>query len=468
MLKENDAARETLNVNTWHNAGYTGKGVTIVLIDIEGKARENMRDYFFDPLNTQKEVGHASNVGFTAHEFAPDVRVLAFRSRQESFDWIAAHKDDVDIINVSMSGMGTVPVPIFSQYEKLGIPLICSSSNDYYDDKIAYPAAYPFTIAIGATNRDGNKAASYSNGGATLDAVALGIVYVQGDDGRIWPVKGTSFATPMVTGMLACYIQWRKERGVPTLAPEEARKFIHENCKDIEEEGFDLASGHGLFCLPEIVPEKEDIMPRIYISPSTQEQNKGLSPFTNEEEMMGKIADELIYLLKKDDRFLTRRNATYMEPYTIASDSNVWKADLHVAIHSNAGGGQGTEVYAYGPGTNSEKLAKALYAQIAPLSPGTDRGVKFNKGLIEVGDAVKATSCLIELGFHDNQKDAIWLAYNHEMIADRLYRGICDYYGYKYMAVAVAAVVGPPAVPVVDKKAQAIALIEQGLKMLKG
>jgi len=171
-------------------------------------------------------------------------------------------------------------------------------------------------------------------------------------------------------------------------------------------------------------------MPRIYISPSTQEANHGVSPFGTEEAEMNKIADVLMSLLIEDSRFAVKRNSPAMDPYQCAYDSNNFKADIHVAIHSNAGGGEGTEVFAYGPGTGSEKLAKALYGRVAPLSPGSDRGVKFKPEFVEVGDLVKATSCLIELGFHDNAKDAAWLVSRQDVIAWALYGGICDYFGY--------------------------------------
>jgi len=88
-------------------------------------------------------------------------------------------------------------------------------------------------------------------------------------------------------------------------------------------------------------------MLKIYLSPSTQENNRGLSPFGTEEAGMNKIADHLMPLLIKDGRFEVRRNSISMSPHQCAYDSNDFKADIHVAIHSNAGGGQGTEVYAY-------------------------------------------------------------------------------------------------------------------------
>jgi len=208
-------------------------------------------------------------------------------------------------------------------------------------------------------------------------------------------------------------------------------------------------------------------MPRVYISPSSQKHNVGLSPFSTEETEMNEIADILVPLLVKDGRFIVKRNSPTMDVYQMAADSNNFDADIHVPIHSNAGGGVGTEVYAYGPNTNSEILAKSLYNQIAPLSPGADRGVKYNKNLYEVGDRVNATSALIELGFHDNQADATWLAYNHEMIADRLYRGLCDYYSYDYKAIIVKPPVAHPTPPAVDNKTKAISLIEQAIELLE-
>ena len=194
-------------------------------------------------------------------------------------------------------------------------------------------------------------------------------------------------------------------------------------------------------------------MVRVYISPSTQEANRGLSPFGTEEAEMNKIADALIPLLLKDGRFTVRRNSPSMDVYQIAKDSNDFKADIHVAIHSNAGpGGQGTEVFAYGPKTSSERLARTLYNQIAPLSPGADRGVKYKSGLVEVGDIVGATACLIELGFHDNREDAAWLVNQPHAIALALYKGICDFYEYEYRGLAIAQPVAPPVAPAVTKK----------------
>lgn len=182
-------------------------------------------------------------------------------------------------------------------------------------------------------------------------------------------------------------------------------------------------------------------MPRIFVSPSSQERNAGVAPYTIEETEMNQIAVILIPLLNKDGRFVVARNTPNMDVNQMAAASNKFGADLHLPIHGNAGGGEGTEVYAYGPGTSSERFAQCLYGQIAPLSPGKDRGIKFNKGLYEVGDSAKATSALIELGFHDNACDAKWMHNNHQQIAEALYKGVCDFYKYDYRSLVVVATV---------------------------
>ena len=190
-------------------------------------------------------------------------------------------------------------------------------------------------------------------------------------------------------------------------------------------------------------------MPRVYISPSTQEHNIGAGTFGSEESQMNKISEFLVAFLYKDGHFTVKYNLPSMDVAQIATDSNNFKPDLHLAIHSNAGGGEGTEVYAYGPGTNSERFAKALYDQIAPLSPGRDRGVKFNKGLYEIGDRVNATSALIELEFHDNSAGSVWIVSNHQANAEALYKGVCDYYGYDYRALTPVV----PPMPIVGAAA---------------
>ena len=255
MLKENQPILEEVNLPLWHSSGYVGKDVNIVLIDSEGSPRKHMKDYYFDALGTQSKIGHATNVGYSVHVSAPGAKIFMVsgtHSSAKALEWIKQNAKDIDLINISLAGLKGSTTPKYLELESLGIPVICASGNDYYDDKISYPAQYPFTIGIGAWQWNSDHVAYYSNGGADLDAVTPSSINMLDDDGKTWSVSGTSFASPFACGMLACYIQWRKENKLPKLTPKEAREFIHKNCIDVEDEGFDYESGHGLFYMPEI------------------------------------------------------------------------------------------------------------------------------------------------------------------------------------------------------------------------
>lgn len=257
MLKENDSIRKLLHVDVWHKAGYTGKNMAGVILDgPDGKPRKNM-PYYTDVFGKATNSGHATNVAQNIHEIAPDTKLLYFdntRNKDAVFEWVKAHKDEIDFINVSMAGLKGMTADDYLRYEALGIPMICASGNDGYKDHISYPARYHFTIAIGATNIAGDDVDSYSNGGPMLNAVCVSHIAILNDDGKVWRPSGTSHASPTATGLLFVYGDWRKVNGLPKPTPTEIFKFVESNCIDIEDEGFDYASGYGLFCLPETIP----------------------------------------------------------------------------------------------------------------------------------------------------------------------------------------------------------------------
>ncbi len=129
----------------------------------------------------------------------------------------------------------------------------------------------------------------------------------------------------------------------------------------------------------------------------------------------------------------------------IVADSNNRKPDIHFAIHSNAGGqsaagkARGSEVYCYRFGGEGDKLAKAIYARLAPITPSSDRGVKESHSHFGPGKPLYETAyttapaALVEIAFHDNAEDAKWIISNIRMIGIELARGILDYFGIVYV-----------------------------------
>jgi N-acetylmuramoyl-L-alanine amidase len=176
----------------------------------------------------------------------------------------------------------------------------------------------------------------------------------------------------------------------------------------------------------------------VYLSPSTQENNVGVGNYGTEEKRMNQIADVTEHELKKYN-IIVYRNSPSMTLQQVVADSNAEEVNIHFAIHSNAGGGRGCEVYCHKFGGAGEKLARKVYDKIAPITPTSDRGVKegyklYNgKPLYELA-YTNAPASLIEIAYHDNAEDANWIISNIENIGIAIVKGILEYFGIAYQA----------------------------------
>lgn len=172
----------------------------------------------------------------------------------------------------------------------------------------------------------------------------------------------------------------------------------------------------------------------IYLSPSTQEKNIGVGNYGTEESRMNQVADVTERVLKQHG-IVVYRNRPEMALAQVVTDSNSKKPDIHFAIHSNAGSGnsRGCEVYCHKFGGSGEKLARAVYSEIEPNTPSSDRGVKEGcnhygqgKPLYELAYTA-APAALIEIAYHDNKDDAVWIINNIEVIGTVIAKGILKY-----------------------------------------
>lgn len=174
-------------------------------------------------------------------------------------------------------------------------------------------------------------------------------------------------------------------------------------------------------------------MKRIYISPSSQEENLYAAGGTNEAEQSRKIALELVKELKRcgfDARTNVSRGKTM---YDRVAESNVWKADAHIPIHSNAFDGKVTGFRGFGYDTTGEgyRLAGAIMETLAPVMPGTSDGLSAQPQLYEV-KASDAPCAYLEIGFHDNPVEAQFIIDHTKEIAQAICRGICNHFGQEY------------------------------------
>lgn len=170
---------------------------------------------------------------------------------------------------------------------------------------------------------------------------------------------------------------------------------------------------------------------KIYVSPSSQQANL-YTGGGNEQLYMNQVADILCPELIRHGIEVMRNNPSNDFQAHIA-ESNIYRPDYHLAIHTNAGGGIGCETLCYNADVNSKgtQLANELYRQITAISPFTGRGVK-TSGLWEVTKTT-APACLIEIEFHDNIYGANWIKNNIKPIAQALLFGCLNQAGIDYM-----------------------------------
>lgn len=174
-------------------------------------------------------------------------------------------------------------------------------------------------------------------------------------------------------------------------------------------------------------------MKKIYLSPSSQPANTYAGLSTNEQEVCRDIARELATDLKRCG--FEVKCGDYGTMYDRVKESNEWKADLHMPIHTNAFDGKvsGTRLMALDLTGTGFKVCQAVMEPLDKITPGTSSNITANPGLYEIKAAV-APTCYVEVDFHDVPNVALWLTKNKPQIAMEICKGICEYYGMAYVA----------------------------------
>jgi N-acetylmuramoyl-L-alanine amidase len=167
---------------------------------------------------------------------------------------------------------------------------------------------------------------------------------------------------------------------------------------------------------------------RIVIDPGHGGHNENRSPVNSkytEKEMVLKTALELEKILigLGATVMLTRRTDVYIDLNERGRLVNDFKPDLCVSIHTNAGGGTGTEViYSLRYPT---KLAEILLNTLS-----TKFGLKKRKAFTKKGNSgdyyamnrlIKCESIITELGFHDSKVDMAKIDYTINPAAPKMY-----------------------------------------------
>ena len=196
---------------------------------------------------------------------------------------------------------------------------------------------------------------------------------------------------------------------------------------------------------------------KIYISPSSQPANTYAVGNTNEQEQCRKIA--LALEKELDICGFNAKTGISDSMYTRVPESNAFGADLHLPIHTNAFDGKvaGLRIMVYKKGGEAEQIAKAIMAELAPITPGSSDGISVQPQLYEI-KASDAICVYIEVGFHDNKEEAQWIIDHTQDIAVAIAKGLCRHYGVKYIPTKTEP---QPEVKPAEKPAEKPAITEK-------
>ncbi|MBO5963876.1 MAG: N-acetylmuramoyl-L-alanine amidase [Bacteroidales bacterium] len=172
---------------------------------------------------------------------------------------------------------------------------------------------------------------------------------------------------------------------------------------------------------------------KIYISPSNQVANTYATGNTNEKAQCHKIAKACVDYLKKAGFDV---KCTYNDDmYARVRESNAFKADMHVAIHTNATAKHnvtgGTQILLYSLDGERKKAGTAVFDRLSPLTPGKSAEKIYAKPSFYECKNTSGLAVYVEAEFHDTKEGSDFIIKNTTAIGEAIAKGICDYYGVK-------------------------------------
>lgn len=171
-------------------------------------------------------------------------------------DW--ARQNGANIINLSLGGQGVsgnwystfinnpVTQATYNAYLS-GVLVVAAMGND--DNQIVnYPAGFPWTMAVGASNQNDQRVTGVgwgSNTGSHIDVVAPGISYYSTyRNNQENSFGGTSAATPVVSGVAGLILSQSRDLDL-NLTHDDIRNVIRVTADDKGSAGFDNEYGYG-------------------------------------------------------------------------------------------------------------------------------------------------------------------------------------------------------------------------------
>lgn len=254
-------ALDFLGITKWHKAGYTGKGIKILS---DEKVTQKLHSDVISPLGFRSKRGHGDDVMLHIKLVAPDAEFIAYPFTgtfgADTYKCNCAEyikENEVHIFTTSCTGQYPAggKQQAIQDCIKSGCIFFGAAGND--DKKGIKPEIrYEGYLAIGGVrpkfegNYNGDEPiynwnnfvkVGYSSVGRELDFVTLA---------EILGAHGTSFCAPVFAAMCGLVQQFFIEKVGRRLTRLEMEQFINDNLLDVDVEGFDIRTGHGLFRLP--------------------------------------------------------------------------------------------------------------------------------------------------------------------------------------------------------------------------
>jgi len=243
-----------------------GKGVKIAVLDtgiadhIAFKNAIERINLIPLPANAADLNGHGTSVAsliFSSNPLAPgiapgatplSVRIADDNGSSNSFliaqGIIAAVDARAKLINISLGGHGRSSlVENALEYARQAGVVVVAAAGNSGTEGVMYPAASPSVVAVGAVDAK-NQPMAFSTTGDQVAVAAPGYAVSAAYPGnRAASVSGTSFSSPIVTGVIAATMM---RGGAQNQSATSALSVVNSNLNDIGSPGGDLATGAGV------------------------------------------------------------------------------------------------------------------------------------------------------------------------------------------------------------------------------
>lgn len=249
---EKEEAFELLGINKFHQAGYTGSRVKIMSDEkiIKNYYKTEAWQKVISPKGYANEgKWHGSAVMSILIDICPDADFIAFpmdmkgtvkKYESKCVDYIL--ENNVHLFTTSSVGSSCSATKEKAMQDCIdkGCTFFAAAGNEGQNGMLGEGKSDKY-LAIGALEPNTKlKWASYSSVGEELDYVSVGFYGF-----------GTSYTTPTFCAMCGLVQDFFIHKTGRALKRLELIDFINDNLIDVEEEGFDTKTGHGLFILPE-------------------------------------------------------------------------------------------------------------------------------------------------------------------------------------------------------------------------